>query len=108
MRHLACRVVHQLELNEIPLTDADEFPRHTAPEGPERVIHPVGHFHHLFHHLQLHNHLGRVLAGDRRRNHRWVGQDGNLLTLDPRWENQLATGDHGLFGEGGQHVGDEN
>ena len=82
MRHLARRVIHQFEIDDIPLADADEFPRDDSSECPEGVIHAIGHLHDLFNDLEFDDDLGRMVPLDRRR-HLWrIGQHGDFLPAD--------------------------
>ncbi len=67
VRHLAVRVVLEVELHRIALPHADEAAGHRAAEGPEGVADPFGDRHFLLDHLQLHDDLGRIVAVDRRR-----------------------------------------
>ena len=82
VRHLARRVVFKSEIHHIILTHPDELAGDAAAESPEGVIHTVGHpFDHLGD-LDLDLHIGRMLAGDRRRNVRRIGQDRDFLALE--------------------------
>ena len=53
VRHLAVRAVHEVELHFVILPDADELARHAAAEGPERIVHTVGHALHQFDDFEL-------------------------------------------------------
>lgn len=71
----------EFPINKISLTHPDEFSGNTAAEGPENVVDSVGHSFDQFLHLEIHNHLGAVGAGDGWRHVRCVGQDGYSLSL---------------------------
>ena len=59
VRHLAARVVLQVELDRVALAHPDEAARHGAAEGPEGVVHAFGDRHFLLDDFEVDDHLGR-------------------------------------------------
>ena len=59
-------MIAQMKLDEIALTDPDETAGNVAAEGPEQVIHSIGHAFDLFDDFKVDDYLGGCFASDRR------------------------------------------
>ena len=92
VRHLVVGMIVEMQLDLVALADADELARHLAAEGPEGIADAVGEpaFDSL--HFEMHDHLGRVVAMDRRRHIRRVGENGVFLADDRIVEILFAGG----------------
>jgi len=71
VRHLVVGRVLEMKLDRVALAYADEAARHGAAKCPVRVGHAFGDRHFLLDHFQLDDHLGGMIAMDRRRHVRW-------------------------------------
>ena len=85
-------MIVEMHLDLVALADADELAGHVAAEGPEGVADAVGEPSLELPDFQMHDDLGRVIAMDRRRHVRRVGQDRVLLADDRLGEIVLARG----------------
>ena len=74
VRHLAARVILEMELDRVALAHADEAAGHGAAESPERVRHAVGDLLVDFDHFEFDDDLGRLLAIGGRRHLRRTGE----------------------------------
>ena len=74
VRHLAVRAIHEVKLHLIVLSDSDEFARHAAAEGPERVVHAISHALHQFDDFELDGDLRGMITRDGWRNIRRIGE----------------------------------
>ena len=83
--HFAAGVVVEMEFDQVPLADPNEFPWHLAAKGPEGIVYPRIQVLHDFTHLDLDDDLGRIIPRDRRRHERGIRQDRVLLALYGRW-----------------------
>ena len=75
-------MVAEMELDEIAFPHTDKATGNIAAEGPVEIIYAIGHAFDFLDDLKLDDELGGSLAGDRRRDHRWTGEDGFFLTDD--------------------------
>ena len=92
VRHLVVGVIVEMHLDLVALADADELAGHMAAEGPEGVADAVGEPPFELPHFEMHDDLRRVVAMDRRRDVRRVGQNGVLLADDRIVEIVFAGG----------------
>ena len=99
VRILVVGVVVEVELHLVALADADELAGHMTAEGPEGVAHAVGEPSFDFLDLEMHDDLGRVVTGYRRRDVRGVGQDRVLFADDRVGQVLFARGGIGADGE---------
>ena len=90
VRHLVVGVIVEMHLDLVALADADELAGHMAAEGPEGIAHAVGEPPFELPHFEMHDDLGRVVAMDRRRDVRRVGENRVLLADDRIVEIVLA------------------
>src|ERR1017187_9965972 len=82
VRHRARRVVLEMKLDEMAFANADERTRHFPAERPCRVLYAVREPKRLLDDLEIHDHPGRMRAGDRRRHIGRVREHRDLLSAD--------------------------
>ena len=68
-----------MHLDLVAFADADELAGNMAAEGPEGIAHAVGEPPFNLPHFKMHNHFRRMVAMDRRRDIRRVGENRVLL-----------------------------
>ena len=84
VRHFALRMIVQVQFHHIPLFDADEFPRHAATKGPERIIHALGEALHHFAYFQIDDNFGGMVACEGWGHQGCIRQHRDLLPRDLR------------------------
>ena len=99
VRILVVGMIVEMHLDEVALADADELARNMAAESPEGVADPIGEPPFELPHFEMDHDLGRVVAMDRRRHIRRVGENGVFLADDRIVEIVLAGGGQGGPGE---------
>ena len=79
VRHLRARMIFEVKLHHVALTNADEKSGDLAAKRPKQIVHAIRHALHDFFHFEVHAHLRRVFALNRWRHIRCDGQHGFFL-----------------------------